>query len=175
MTGADRDDRDAVTAFLERRDEAAFDRLYHRHTPKLYGLALRLTGGDAPEAAELVQEAWARAVPRLARFGWRSALSTWLCAIVVNRWRERSRLRGREADWEPSLDAVVAGRPESPGVGIDVARALDALPVGYRSVLVLFGVYGYSHDEIARMLGIAPGTSKSQLSRARRALRQALA
>ncbi len=175
MTERELDDRDAVAAFLERRDEAAFDVLYHRHTPRLYGLALRLTGGDEVEAADVVQEVWARAIPKLDGFRWEASLSTWLCAIAVNRWREARRREGRETDWDPALDAVVAGRPERPGTAVDVTRAVDALPTGYRTVLVLFGVYGYSHDEIADLLGIATGTSKSQLSRARAALRQALA
>lgn len=169
------DDRAAVTAFLDHRDEAAFDVLYHRHTPRLWGLALRLTGGDEAEAAEVVQEAWLRAVPRLAEFRWESTLGTWLGAFVVNRWRTHRRRQGREVAWDPEAVASLAGSVETPGSGLDVRRALDALPTGYRTVLVLFGIYGYSHDEIAALLGIAPGTSKSQLSRARAALRRSLA
>ena len=169
------EDRRAVAAFLERRDEAAFDALYHRHAPRLYGLALRLAGGDEAEASEVVQEAWVRAIPRLEGFRWEASLSTWLCAIAINAWRELRRRRGREVDWAAAVDAVHHDPPHRTGAGIDVARALDALPTGYRTVLVLFGIYGYSHDEIAGLLGIAPGTSKSQLSRARSALRRALA
>lgn len=175
MTRSGTEDRDAVSAFLSRRDEKAFDSLYGRHTPKLYGLSLRLTGGDEVEAAEVVQEVWARAIPKLGDFRWESSLSTWLCGIAVNRWREIRRRTGKEWSWDPALDEVLEGRPRSPGTRIDVTRAVDALPLGYRTVLVLFGVYGYSHDEIAGLLGITTGTSKSQLSRARTALRQALA
>lgn len=166
-------DRRAVAAFLEDRDEAAFDVLYDRHAPRLYGLALRLTGDEA-EAAEVVQETWARAIPKLESFRWESSLGTWLGAIAVNCWRERHRRRGREIGGHPSLEDAAAP-VRRPGTGIDVARAVDALPTGYRTVLVLFGVYGYSHAEIATLLGISTGTSKSQLSRARRALRRALA
>lgn len=175
MTTGELDDARAVAAFLEARDEAAFDALYRRHGPRLYGLALRLSGGDPEAAAEVVQEAWARAIPRLGSFRWESSLGTWLGAIAVNCWREQRRRQGRETEWDASLEAVMAAPPERPGKGVDVTRALDGLPPGYRTVLVLFGVYGYSHDEIASLLGIAPGTSKSQLSRARRALRAALA
>lgn len=165
-------DRGAVAAFLEDRDEAAFDVLYDRHAPRLYGLALRLAGDEA-EAAEVVQETWARAIPKLESFRWESSLGTWLGAIAVNCWRERRRRRSREIGGHPSLEDAAA--PSRPGTGIDIARALDGLPIGYRTVLVLFGVYGYSHAEIATLLGISTGTSKSQLSRARRALRRALA
>lgn len=169
------EDRRAVEAFLERRDESAFDTLYRRLTPKLYGLALRLTGGDETEAAEVIQETWVRVIPRLPEFRWESSLSTWLCAFVVHGWRENRRRSSREIDWTEGLDTSVPGRPETPAAAIDVTRALDGLPAGYRTVLVLFGIYGYSHDEIAGLLGITAGTSKSQLSRARAALRRALA
>ena len=157
--------------FLDRRDERAFDALYHRHTPRMYGLALRLTAGDEAEAIEVVQEGWVRAVSALAGFGGRARLSTWLCGICVNVWRERLR-RARplvslgEAD--PGVD------PPDTLRGIDLGRALDRLPPGYRAVLVLHGMYGYPHAEVARMLGVAEGTSKSQYLRGRRALREAL-
>jgi len=167
------DDRRAVDAFLRGRDEAAFDVLYGRHTPKLMGLALRLSAGDEPQAAEIVQGAWVRALPQLGRFRWQSSLSTWLGAFVVNVWREESRRRARGAgDWEVELGT--AGVAETPGLAVDVTRAIEGLPPGFLSVLVLYGVYGYTHDEIGKMLGIASGTSKSQLSRARAALRRAL-
>ena len=168
------DDRRTVDAFLRHRDETAFDVLYGRHTPKLMGLALRLSAGDEAQAAEIVQEAWVRALPRLGRFRWQSRLSTWLGAFVVNVWREECRRRARGGgDWEVAEQGA-AGVPETPGLGVDVTRAIDGLAPGFRSVLVLYGVYGYSHDEIGRMLGISSGTSKSQLSRARAALRRAL-
>ncbi len=96
------DDRGAVDAFLRGRDEAAFDLLYGRHTPKLMGLALRLSAGDEPQAAEIVQEAWVRALPQLGRFRWQSSLSTWLGAFVVNVWREESGdgpVAGRTGRW----------------------------------------------------------------------------
>lgn len=174
MAPPDLGDRHAVEAFLHRADEAAFNTLYTRHTPKLMGLALRLSGGDEVMAAEVVQEAWVRALPQLGGFRWQSALPTWLCAFVVNVWREESRRRARAGgDWEV-VEQCTAGVAETPGLGLDVTRAIDGLAPGFRSVLVLYGVYGYSHDEIGKMLGISTGTSKSQLSRARAALRRAL-
>ncbi len=102
----------------------------------------------------MVQETWARAIPKLESFRWESSLGTWLGAIALNCWRERKRRQGRETEWDASLEETVAGPPRRPGTGLDVARALDELPSGYRTVLVLFGVYGYSHAEIAALLGI---------------------
>lgn len=174
LSHTDLDDRASVAAFLHERDERAFGALYDRHTPKLFGLALRLSSGDEDAAAEVVQEVWARALPRLAGFRWQASLSTWLCAFVVNVWREHARRSRGGVAWCDAIESTTAGRAERPGLGLDIARAVDGLPTGYRTVLVLFGVYGFSHDEIAGMLDISPGTSKSQLSRARSALRRAL-
>lgn len=174
MTTAPPDDRRAVETFLEHRDEEAFNVLYERHTPRLYGLALRLTSGDEEAAGEVVQEAWVRAVAALDGFRWDSALGSWLGAVVVNCWRESRRKGLREADWSDGIESATASAGLRPDGSVDVVRALDSLPTGYRSVLVLFGVYGYSHAEIGSILGIATGTSKSQLSRARQALREAL-
>ncbi len=174
MSPAELDDRSAVQAYLGRGDEAAFDALYRRHAGKLYGLALRLTGGDEAEAAEVVQEAWVRALGGLGGFRWDASLSTWLCSVVVNVWREHRRQAGRWLDWDGSLEETCPPPDPRPGLVLDVTRALDELAPGYRTVLVLYGLYGYSHDEIAGLLGISVGTSKSQLSRARAALRKAL-
>jgi RNA polymerase sigma-70 factor (ECF subfamily) len=174
---ADDGDHTLVSRFLQRRDEEAFDALYRRHTPRVYGLALRLAGGQEPEAQDLVQETWVRAIARLGTFRGESRLSTWLCGICANVWREHLR-RARpevslEAAPEPTAPGSRAGRvpPHEP---IDVRRALERLAPGYRAVLVLHGIYGYPHAEVAELLGISVGTSKSQLLRGRRALLAAL-
>lgn len=165
-----------VAAFRRTRDERAFRALYRRHTPSLYAMAVRLTGGHEPDAEDIVQDTWIRAVDALDRFGWRSSLRTWLIGIAVNCHRERCR---RDAGLVP-FDArdVPDRRSDSParaGTRIDLERAIAALADGYREVLVLFDIEGYTHREIATLLRIQEGTCKSQLSRARRALRQALA
>jgi RNA polymerase sigma-70 factor, ECF subfamily len=163
------DDRRSVERFLRDRTESAFLPIYRAHTPALYAVALRLAGGSEQEAEDAVQEAWLRAVAALPRFEWRSALRTWLCGIVVNCCRELA--RRQRSDGSPVPDGIVAGiRPEL----LELERAIRALPPAAREVFVLHDVHGYTHDEIASMLSIEPGTSKSQLHHARRAMRARL-
>jgi RNA polymerase sigma-70 factor (ECF subfamily) len=162
------DDRALVTAFLDSRNEDAFGALYRRHSPILYGLAHRLTG--AVDAADVVQETWIRAIGALPSFAWASSLRTWLCSIAVNCCRERWRRQGGHRDHE-----LVMPPPIWPSeYAIDVETALARLAPGYRAVVVLHDIYGFTHAEIASQLGIDAGTSKSQLSRARQALRALL-
>ena len=171
------EERALVEVILERRDERAFAALYDRHAAAMYGLALRLTGGNAPEAQAALQDAWVGAVERLATFEWRAALRTWLCGFVVNAARTLTRQAARDPG--PSIEDLPLGHDDARLSGtiarVDLERALTDLPAGYRHVFVLHDVEGYTHDEIATELGITPGTSKSQLSRARAALRRRLA
>lgn len=172
------EDRALVSRFLHARDEAAFRALYERHTGVLYRFLLRLTG-RAADAEEGVQETWVRACRGLEGFQWRSALSTWLAGIAIRWWREEIRRRGgREEPYEESRGET--GAPGSAPLRgeidrIDLERALAGLSLGYREAVLLHDVYGHTHGEIAEMLGVDEGTSKSQLSRARRALRARLA
>jgi RNA polymerase sigma factor (sigma-70 family) len=167
------DDRRLVSRFLARRDEEAFRSLYRRHAGFLYRFLLRLTGGHSGDAEEGLQETWARAAASLDRFAWRSSLSTWLAGIAILWWREETRRRERD---EPRLDEEVAAADRTAAVeALDLRRAVASLPLGYRETLLLHDVEGYTHEEIAAILGIESGTSKSQLSRARRALRARLA
>jgi RNA polymerase sigma-70 factor (ECF subfamily) len=170
VTVVDAEDRRLAGAVAESGDEAAFRALYHRHTPALYRLALRLGGGDESWAEELVQRAWIRAVEGLGGFAWRSAFRTWLSGIAVNCAREQWRVSraSPEVEWSSDSAAAPAG---DPGLRVDLERAIGRLPQGYRQVFVLHDVEGYTHEEIAGMLGIEPGTSKSQLFQARRQLR----
>jgi RNA polymerase sigma-70 factor (ECF subfamily) len=165
VNSSDDEDRRLVDAFLRRRDAASFRALYRRHAGAVYGLALRLSGGRSAEADDVTQEAWLRATRRLPSFAWRSRLRTWLCGIAVNVWRETHAPPPR---LEPA-DEPTTGPPVD-----DVARIVAALPPGAREVLLLHDVEGFTHAEIAEMLGIEDGTSKSQLSRARAAVRAAL-
>lgn len=175
MTAPEADDRSLAGAVLARGDEAAFLALYRRHTPGLYRLALRLGAGDESWAEEVVQRSWIRAVEGLGGFEWRAAFRTWLSGIAVNCARELWRERRTDLEIDASAEArVVAAVLPEPADRMDLERAIAALPPGARQVLVLHDVEGFTHEEIARMLSIEPGTSKSQLSHARRRMRERL-
>ena len=174
MRGNDEDDRRLAARFLATRDEAAFRALYRRHASFLYRFLLQLSGGDATAAEEGVQETWVRAARGLSGFAWRSSLKTWLAGIAIRWWREERRAASREADLpgEEALPPAPAVRREIDRV--DLERAIAALPPGYRRAILLHDVEGYTHEEVAELTGIDVGTSKSQLSRARNALRARL-
>lgn len=128
----------------------------------------------AGAADDVVQETWLRATRSLAGFRWKSALRTWLTGIALNACRERFRSRRRLVVVpDPVPEATEA---DSPGaISVTALRnAVEALPEGYREVLLLHDVEGYTHEEIGQLLDISPGTSKSQLHRARGRMRQAL-
>lgn len=173
MSADEEGDRRLVHRVIQRGDQRAFGALYDRHTTYLYRLALRLTGGNQADANDLVHDAWVRATPRLASFQWKAQLRTWLAGFVINAAREQRRAG---ADEVPLDDDIVASEPVPVGdfERVDLERALSALPAGFRQVLVLHDVEGYTHEEIGDLLGIEPGTSKSQLSRARAAMRRLL-
>lgn len=167
-------DRSLAESVLLQGDERAFRELYRRHTPRLFQFVLRIVGGSEHDAEDVVQEAWIRATEKLADFRWEAAFSTWLTGIGLNVARGLLRKRGRWGE----VDLEAAGEPWRPppmdGERIDLERALAILPAGYRTVLVLHDVEGYTHEEIGALLGVAPGTSKSQLFNARKSLRKVL-
>jgi RNA polymerase sigma-70 factor (ECF subfamily) len=178
-----REDRELADAYLTARDETAFRDLYRRHTPSLWRMALRMARGSEDEAREIVQETWVRATERLQAFRWESSLGTWLVSIALNCAREQTRQVDRATAVE-DVEAAFAAREggasgDRAGPGtvdpLDLARTIDALPDGYQRVLVLHDIEGYTHVEIGRLLGIEPGTSKSQLHRARAWVRARLA
>lgn len=151
------------------RDEAAFRALYARHTPAVYGLLLRLVG-RAPDASDLMQETWLRAVRHLSLFRGQSAFRTWLTGIALNCYREWRRKHAREL-LAPDADT----RPPRLTHGSEAAainQVLASLPCEHREAIVLHDIEGFTHEEIAAALEIEPGTSKSRLSRARRAFRE---
>lgn len=165
-------DQSLAEALLLSGDERAFRELYRRHTPRLYQVVLRVVGGGEHDAEDVVQEAWIRATEKLAGFRWEAAFSTWLTGIALNVARSQLRRGGRWVDMEGVPEPWRP--PPRDAERIDLERAIAALPPGYRAVLTLHDVEGYRHEEIGEMLGISPGTSKSQLFNARRALRQVL-
>jgi len=156
-------------------DTSAFESLYRLHVDKVYGLCLRMTG-NVSEAEDCTQEAFIQAWTKLSKFRGDSAFSTWLHRIAVNSVLGRMRKSRREQD---RIQAVtdISPAPETmvdTGNFEDLQNAVDELPQGARHVFVLHAVYGYSHDETSDMLGIAAGTSKAQLHRAKRLLAQQL-
>jgi RNA polymerase sigma-70 factor (ECF subfamily) len=159
----------------QRADARAFEALYRLHVDKVYGLCLRMTG-NVSEAEDCTQEAFILAWDKLAKFRGDSAFSTWLHRIAVNAVLGRIRKSKRERDRIQAVADIQPARLTTGDTGElrDLAAAVDRLPEGARHVFVLHGVYGYSHDEAAEMLGIASGTSKAQMHRARRLLAQQL-
>jgi RNA polymerase sigma-70 factor, ECF subfamily len=167
---------DAVRA-AQAGDPAAFRVLYDAHVGRVHALCLRLAG-DRLLAEELTQDVFVRAWHQLGSYRGESAFSTWLHRVAINEVMGRFRSRGRRGRHESAEDLdlldPVAGRSAGPGPAIDLDQAIAGLPDGARRVFVLHDVEGYQHDEIAQMTGIAVGTSKAQLHRARRLLRERL-
>ena len=158
-------------------DRQAARELYDAHAPRVFRLAFRLTGED-DLARELTQETFVRAFSQLGRFRGESALSTWLhrvtLSVVSNAMRKVKRFRARETDLEDA-EMVSASVPTSdPDLKEKLYRAIDELPEIYRTTFVMHDVEGYTHEEIATVLGVAEGTCKSRLSVARAQLRQKL-
>ena len=159
----------------QQADTAAFESLYRLHVDRVYGLCLRMTGNPS-EAEDCTQEAFIQAWNKLSKFRGDSAFGTWMHRIAVNAVLGRMRKARREQD---RIEAVTDISPAPETVGDsgnfeDLQNAVDDLPEGARHVFVLHAVYGYSHDETGDMLGIAAGTSKAQLHRAKRLLAQQL-
>ena len=156
-------------------DESAFERLYRRHVPRIHTLARRMAG---PEAAdEITQDVFVRAWDKLATFRGESAFGTWLYRLAINVVLSRRRSARSERltllDDETALEHQVAPHPPA-GTRLDLENAMARLPEAARQVFILHDVEGWTHEEIAGQLGLVPGTSKSQLSRARAALRRML-
>ena len=159
-------------------DVDAFEELYRQSVGRVYGLCLRMCGNRSL-AEELTQEAFVRAWQKLPSFRGDSAFSTWMHRLTVNVVLGHQRSAGRRQTRE-----TAAGKEwysegnttrERPGVAVDLERAIAGLPKRARTVFVLHDVEGYKHSEIAQVAGMAVGTSKAQLSRARQLLRKALA
>lgn len=156
-------------------DGGAIRALYERYAPRVYAVVRRLAGDDAL-AEDWAQEAWVQAIRALPRFRGEAQFSTWLHRVAVNAALQGRRWRERRVRHEEPLPVTLANRPEGDRVLLRVRleRALQEVPDGMRHVLILHDVEGYTHADIAEMLGIAPGTSKSQLFKARARMRELL-
>jgi RNA polymerase sigma-70 factor (ECF subfamily) len=168
----------ALVESAKRGSTIAFEALYRNHVAKVHGLCLRMTANRAT-AEDCTQEAFVQAWRSLPAFESRSAFGTWLHRIAVNAVLAQARRRSECLGGEASADEAAARLPDpdsgDDGGVIDLERAIATLPAGARQVLVLVGIYGHSHEEAAAMLGVAVGTCKSQLHRARQMLTERLA
>jgi RNA polymerase sigma-70 factor (ECF subfamily) len=171
-----RTDPDAVDATLAASGDAhAFERLYRNHLARIHSLIRRMLSDD--EADEVTQDIFVRAWQKLGTFRGESAFGTWLHRLAINvilgRRETLGTRRKRYLEGDTMLELVPARR-SAPETAMDMEAAIGLLPEGARQVFVLHDIEGYRHEEIADMLGLAAGTSKSQLHRARMALRRHL-
>jgi len=158
-------------------DRVAFEHLYRENVGRVFAVCLRLAA-DAALAEELTQDSFVRAWQKLGTFRGESAFFTWLYPLAVKvALSERRARRRRTSRVMPTDDLTPFEKPErneGPDLGIDLDRALTKLPPGARAVFVLHDIEGCKHHEISALTGVATGTSKAQLHRARRLLREAL-
>lgn len=159
-------------------DTEAFEEIYHRHFRRVYSLCLRMTGNPT-QAEDLTQDAFLHLFDKIGTFRGDSAFTTWLHRMTVNivlmHFRKRStKSELTTEDGETPIQIVQGTQNPNAMPIIDriaIEKAVAQLPLGYRTVFLLHDVEGYEHEEIARMLGFAEGTSKSQLHKARLKLR----
>lgn len=171
------DDDPNLVRRAQQRDEQAFAVLYRRHGPRVYALCLRMCANDV-RATELTQTVFVNLWPKLSLFRGESTFATWLHRFAVNivliDFRTTRRREGRViATDQPETFAQPTSTPTA-GLRLDLEQAIAALPDQARAVFVLHDVEGYTHDEIARLMNLAPGTTKAHLHRARKQLQEAL-
>ncbi|UXI67628.1 RNA polymerase sigma factor [Tahibacter amnicola] len=157
-------------------DMRAFELLYRKHVGRVYGAILRIVGMNHARAEELTQDAFVRAWQKIGGFRFESAFSTWLYRLGVNTALMDLRGSGSEQNVEDDVLELAAGGevPFCAAERSDLEQAVAKLPPRARAVLVLHDVEGWKHEEIARELGMAVGSSKAQLHRARGLMRRVL-
>lgn len=158
-------------------DQAAFRTLYETHVDRVFRLCFRMVGDEA-SAREYTQDAFVRVWERLHQFRGDSAFSTWLhsitVSVVLNGLRKRDRRRKREKSLEDAGPLAGRRKGSEPGVADRLKSAVDGLPEIYRTVFLMYDLEGFPHKDIAEVLGVAVGTSKARLHRARELLRESL-
>lgn len=160
-------------------DQHAFEKLYRSHCDRIYGLCWRMCGGDRALAEDMVQEAFVRAWNKLHLFKGESKFGTWLHRLAVNVVLSDRRIRvkrlQREREFSDDIERVKVGdRDVFAGLRKDLEAAIAGLPERARTVLVLYDIEGYQHNEIAKLTGMAVGSSKAQLHRARKMVQEIL-
>ncbi|HKS40867.1 MAG TPA: RNA polymerase sigma factor [Blastocatellia bacterium] len=162
-------------------DTAAFEQLYAQHHRRVYSLCLRMLG-NASQAEDMTQEAFLQVYKKIGSFRGDSAFTTWLHRLTVNQVLMHFRKRGvklehtsEEGDFTNVVETPIQSTRRISMVDrLALEKAISELPPGYRTVFVLHDVEGYEHEEIANLLGVSIGTSKSQLHKARMRLRELL-
>ena len=159
-------------------DVGAFEVLYRQHAPRLYSLASRMAG-SVDEGEDLLQEIFLQAYRKLGSFKGDAALGTWLYRLAINHCLDFVRSRqAKNTKVTETLDDESSFEPaaprETPIARLDLERAIASLPEGCRAAFVLHDVEGFDHREVGHILGIAEGTSKSQVFKARMKLRALL-
>ena len=177
-TDAENAAESALVARCRRGDAAAFEVIYRRHAPRVFSLACRMTGSRA-DGEDLLQEIFLQAHRKLGSFKGDSAIGTWLYRLALNHCLDYVRSRqAKMSKVTETLDAEASFQPtarrETPIARMDLERAVARLPEGCREAFVLHDVEGFDHKEVGRLLGIAEGTSKSQVFKARMKLRSML-
>lgn len=175
-TAVDDVDERRLLEKAKRGDMRAFEALYAACSGRVYAMCLRMTG-DCAAAEDCTQEAFVKAWRKLGSFRGDSAFATWLHRIAVNEVLTLQRRAGREVRYLEAVgsDSVEKESDGQVGETLDIESAILKLPEGARNVFVLCGLHGYKHAEAAEFLGLAPGTCKAQLHRARRLLKMRLA
>lgn len=174
-----RDDDSELVELASQGDRVAFEKLYRRHRDRVYGLVWRLCGGDGALAEDLLQEAFVRAWRKLDSFRGDSRFTTWLHRLSVNVALSDRRIKVKRLERETALEGTAertatGEKDVYAGQRMDLEQAISKLPERARTVLVLFDIEGYSHAEIAEITGMAVGSSKAQLHRARKLVREEL-
>jgi RNA polymerase sigma-70 factor (ECF subfamily) len=157
-------------------DLAAFGRIYREHVGRVYALCMRLAA-DRVFAEQLTQDTFVRAWERIATYRGESSFATWLRRLAINVVMAERRVAHRRARRVVTADDETLARAplhRSDDTDIDLERAIARLPEGARTVFVLHAIEGYRHDEIAELTGIAEGTSRAHLHRAREILKKEL-
>jgi len=175
--------RELAVSRAQRGDVDAFGELYREHAGRVFALCLRMAG-DRTQAEELMQDVFVRAWERLGSFRGEASFGSWLHRLAVNvvltgartaRRREARVTLAEDLAAVESTGAAAGSRTSDPSLAIDLERAIAALPPGARAAFVLHDVEGFSHAEIAEVSGVAEGTVRAQLHRARKLLMEALA
>jgi RNA polymerase sigma-70 factor (ECF subfamily) len=173
------DERDMVTR-AQRGDVDAFEHLYHANAGRIFGVCLRMCR-DRERATELMQDVFVRVWEKLASFRGEASFSTWMHRLAVNvvlETERKDKRRGARTGGDEETDATAGewamARKDPVELRMDLRDAIDRLPPGARRVFILHDVEGFQHGEIAQMTGLAEGTLRAQLHRARKLLMEAL-